>query len=351
MKEISSKKKFVWCLSIMFSLLVLIGTSYAFFVYSKEGEKQNSMATGIFQVNFQEESGAISLKNTYPMKDDEGKNLEPFIFSVENKGNISAKYQISIVEDEGNTLNRGSLRYELKKQGEEGTISNLNDLVIKDNVTLDGLQKDTYELRLWLDEKTGNEAMGKTWKGRIQVVAEESKAYAFEDYIAPTITLSGERVMNVTKGEVFTDPGVASVSDNVDSLTSDKVTKRYEYFNGESTSVVDGVNTNQEGVYIIYYELLDTRGNKGVAARTINVVQVNSNPPIIELTGEPTLTYARGDYYVEPGVTAKDEVNNDLTNQIITIHNLNLKVTGTQIVKYFVIDKYGNMGSKREVSK
>ena len=125
----------------------------------------------------------------------------------------------------------------------------------------------------------------------------------------------------------------------------------YWFYYNSFISVVDGVNTSQEGVYIIYYELLDTRGNKGVAARTINVVQVNSNPPVKELTGEPTLTYARGDYYVEPGVTAKDEVNNDLTNQIITIHNLNLKVTGTQIVKYFVIDKYGNMGSKREVSK
>ncbi len=332
-------------------LLVLVGTSYAFYKYSKVGQKKNQVTTGNFQVSFQEESGAISLKNTYPMKDEEGKSLEPFTFSVENKGNITAKYQISIVEDENNTLDRSSLRYELKKQGEEGEISNLDDLVIKNNVTLDGLQKDTYELRIWLDENTGNEAMGKIWKGKVQVVAEESKAYAFEDYIAPTIKLKGEKVMTVEKGGTFEDPGVESVSDNVDSLTKEQVKKRYEYFDGEKTSIVGSVNTNQEGVYIIYYELLDTRGNKGVAARTINVVQVNKKAPVITLKGEETLTYAKGDYYVEPGVTAKDEVNNDLTSQIITIHSLNLKITGTQIVKYFVIDKDGNIGSNTRTIK
>ena len=343
MEKISTKKKIAWCLSIMFCLLVLVGTSYAFFMYSKEGEKQNKVTTGTFQVTFQEESGAISLTNAYPMKDEDGQELDSFIFSVENKGNIAAKYQISILEDENNTLSRSSLRYELKKQGEEGEISNLNDLVIKDNVSLDGLQKDTYELRIWLDENTGNEAMGKTWKGKVQVVAEESKAYAFEDYIAPTIKLSGERVMTVEKGKEFSDFGVESVSDNIDSLTKDQVTKRYEYFNGESTSVVDGVNTNQEGVYVIYYELLDSRGNKGVAARTVNVVQVNSTPPVVILNGEEEVNLYVGQSYEEGGATAVDELGTPLI--VLTFGSYNKESFGDYIIKYFAIDKDGNIGS------
>ncbi len=342
-EKISTKKKITWYFSIMFSLLLLVGTSYAFFMYSKVGEKQNDLATGIFQVTFQEESGAIYLKNTYPMKDEEGQNLDSFNFSVENKGDIAAKYQISIVEDESNTLNRSSLKYELKKQGEEGTISNLNDLVIKDNVSLDGLQKDTYELRIWLDENTGNEAMGKTWKGKVQVVAEESKAYAFEDYIAPTIKLSGDKVMTVKKGEEFTDPGIESVSDNVDSLTKEQVTKRYEYFDGIKNQEATEVDTNREGVYIIYYELLDSRGNKGVAARTVNVVQVNSTPPVVTLNGEQEVNLYVGESYTDEGASATDELGTELP--VLTFGSYNTKSFGDYIIKYFAIDKNGNIGS------
>ena len=61
-----SKKRIIFMsISIIGMFLVLVGTSYAFFMYSKAGEKQNNLATGTFQVTFQEESGAIYLKNTY----------------------------------------------------------------------------------------------------------------------------------------------------------------------------------------------------------------------------------------------------------------------------------------------
>ncbi len=343
MDKMNKKKLLFMSISILGMLLVLVGTSYAFFTYSREGQKSNQLVTGTFWVVFQEESGAISLKNAYPMKDEEGITLDSFNFSVENKGDITAKYQISILEDESNTLNRSSLRYELKKQGEEGAISNLNDLVIKDNVTLDEGQKDTYELRIWLDEATGNEAMGKTWKGKVQVIAEESKAYAFEDYIAPTIKLNGERVMNVTKGEEFNDPGVESVSDNVDSLTKEQVTKRYEYFDGIKNQEATEVDTTKEGVYVIYYELLDSRGNKGVAARTVNVVQVNSKVPVVTLEGDEEVNLYVGESYTDEGASARDELGESLP--VLVFGSYNTKSFGDYIIKYFAIDKDGNIGS------
>ncbi len=343
----NKKRVFLMSLLSLCVLLVFVGASYAFFIYYKEGQKNNQLTTGNFQVTFQEESGAIVLRNAYPMKDEEGIALDPYIFSVENKGNIAAKYQISIVEDESNTLNRSNLRYELKKQGEEGTISNLDDLVIKDNITLEGLQKDTYELRIWLDENTGNEAMGKTWKGKVQVVAEESKAYAFEDYIAPTIKLNGERVMTIEKGGNFEDPGVESVSDNVDSLSISQVTKRYEYFDGIKTQEATEVNTNNEGVYVIYYELLDSRGNKGVAARTVNVVQVNSNPPVVTLNGEQEVSIYAGDDYQDEGTQVVDELGETLP--VLTFGSYNKESIGDYIIKYFAIDKDGNIGSNTRI--
>ena len=344
--KIKGRQQVALFLFLLGMICLLSGTSYAFYEVLYEGRTENKLEAGSFAIAFENKSNTITLDNAYPMSDEEGNNLDPFRFSITNNGTLASKYQLSIEEDSKNTLSRGYLKYSLKRNNEEITSSStLSSLIIVDNQTLAPEAVDNYELRIWIDYNTPNEAMNQIWKGKIKLVAHDNGVQYIEDHIAPTIELEGELVMTIEKGGTFTDPGVKSVTDNVDkTIDKSKVTIRYEYYDGDKVSTVTGVDTGKEGVYIIYYEIKDESGNKGVVARTVNVVQVNKNAPTITLIGESTLTYARGNYYVEPGATAKDEQNNDLTNQVITIHNLNLNIEGDQIVKYFVIDKDGNIG-------
>ncbi len=351
--KIKGRQQVALFLFLLGIICLLSGTSYAFYEVLYEGRTENKLEAGSFAIVFENKSSTITLDNAYPMSDEEGNNLDPFCFSITNNGTLSSKYQLSIEEDSKNTLSRGYLKYSLKRNDVEITSpSTLSSLIIVDNQTLAPEAIDNYELRIWLDYDTPNEAMNQVWKGKIKLVAHDDGVQYIEDHIAPTIELEKELVMTIEKGGTFTDPGVKSVTDNVDkTIDKSKVTTRYEYYDGDKVSTVNEVDTGKEGVYIIYYEIKDESGNKGVVARTVNVVQVNKSAPTITLVGENTLTYARGNYYVEPGARAEDEQGNDLTNQVIVIHNLNLNIEGDQVVKYFVIDKDGNIGGTTRTIK
>ena len=53
------KKMFFMSLISLLTLTVVIGTSYAFFTYSREGQKKNQMTTGTFQIVFKDESNEV----------------------------------------------------------------------------------------------------------------------------------------------------------------------------------------------------------------------------------------------------------------------------------------------------
>ena len=351
--KIKGRQQIALLLFLLGMICLLSGSSYAFYKVFYEGRVENKLEAGSFAVAFGNNTSAISLTNAYPMSDEEGLKTDPFTFSVANNGTVASKYQISIVEDKNNTLNRSYLKYSLKVNDDEPSRPEiLNSLVLVGEKTLASKGIDTYELRIWLDKDAPNETMNLEWRGKVQLVAHDESAVTIEDHIAPTIEVEGTSTTTVHLGDSFNDPQVKSVNDNIDgSMDTTKVTKRYEYYDGDKVSTVTSVDTTKEGVYIIYYEILDSQSNKGVTARTVNVVQVNKSAPTITLVGDSTLTYAKGNYYVELGATAEDEQHNDLTNQIIIIHNLNLNTEDTQVVKYFVIDKDGNIGGATRTIK
>lgn len=72
-----------------------------------------------------------------------------------------------------------------------------------------------------------------------------------EDTTAPVISLLGDNPMTVTKGSVFTDPGV-TITDNVDT--------------GLTATVSGSVDTATAGIYILSYDVTDNAGN---AATTV----------------------------------------------------------------------------------
>ena len=82
------------------------------------------------------------------------------------------------------------------------------------------------------------------------------------DHEGPTIKLEGEKTIRIGIGEEFKDPGVKSVSDNVDGNMKKS-----------DVNIDNPVNVNKVGTYEITYSALDSLKNKGVAKRTVEVVQ------------------------------------------------------------------------------
>jgi peptidoglycan/xylan/chitin deacetylase (PgdA/CDA1 family) len=121
-------------------------------------------------------------------------------------------------------------------------------------------------------------------------------------------------------GEPYTEEGYTA-TDNVD---------------GDLTSLV--TSTELDGV--VYYSVTDSSGNVGTAQRTI--FYDDPIPPELTLLGADTLSLYAGESYTEPGYTATDNVDGDLTDQVVVTGEVNSLLAGDYTLTYTVTDSYGN---------
>ncbi len=63
---------------------------------------------------------------------------------------------------------------------------------------------------------------------------------------------------------------------------------------------------------------------------------------MIVLLGDPTITVAVGGIYIDPGATATDNKDGDITDWIVTMNPVDTSVPDTYIIIYNVSDSEGN---------
>ena len=187
-------------ISLGIILLLLVGCfmtyqSYALWVANLSGS-ENIVEVGCFKIEFTESSSSIALSNTYPMSDSKGLTVTPYTFKITNKCTIAASYSIVLSSLTTNGIDDSNIKYAIYETSKpsSGTIltsataytdtSNLVNVKNRKNsyqIATGGLKgateengtggSKTYNLILWLDEATGNDAMGKTFSASINVVS------------------------------------------------------------------------------------------------------------------------------------------------------------------------------------
>ena len=181
------KMKYVYLFLTVVVLVVsfIMANSFGFFEYIRKGINPNTIkinsATANVVVEIDDNSSlSISRGNAYPVSDEVGRTLNPYVFTVKNLG-TSANYKLRIINDEdainkdgcsSNLLDDVSVRYQLIKDGSivsENLLSKLNDRVIESG-SFDAKADYEYELRLWIDSQAGIEVMTKHFHGKIEVV-------------------------------------------------------------------------------------------------------------------------------------------------------------------------------------
>ena len=151
-----------------------------------------------------------------------------------------------------------------------------------------------------------------------------------EDVTVPVMTLLGANPLNLPIGGTYTEPG-ASASDNVDGDIT-----------GNIVIAGDTVNTGTAGVYVVTYDVSDAAGNPATpVTRTVNVA--DNTAPVITLLGANPLNLLSGATYTEPGASASDNVDGDITgNIVIAGDTVNTATPGVYVVTYDVSDAAGN---------
>ena len=178
-----TKKKYIVLVivTIVISVIALIGASYALLTMTIEGDKKITLTAGILKVDF-EDGNYINLENTAPMTDAQGQKLTPYTFTITNTGNINAYYHVSLEEEATNTLTNSYLKMRLTNDaGYDSGVVKVNsygtgNFEIKGEETLEPSDKVTYTLWMWLDNDADNSAQGKEYKSKIVVTSYDRKS-------------------------------------------------------------------------------------------------------------------------------------------------------------------------------
>ena len=116
----------------------------------------------------------------------------------------------------------------------------------------------------------------------------------------PIIKYKGEEIETINYGETYNDKGI-TVYAKFKNITDKVITE-------------SNVDTSKVGSYTITYKVPYFKGYK-TYTRTINVV--DKTAPSINLTGDIHYNIEYGTEYIDPGYTATDDYDGDITDKVI----------------------------------
>ena len=150
-----------------------------------------------------------------------------------------------------------------------------------------------------------------------------TRTIRYVDTARPVISL-------VDNPDSFTLPGQAYVEEGFTATDN---------FDGDITHLVERVVTDTQ----IIYKVSDSSGNTTQVYRTIRYD--DPVPPVLTLTGDAQITITAGTAYKEPGYSASDNCDGDLTASVTVEGRVNISVPGNYTLTYVVTDAYGNSTS------
>lgn len=136
----------------------------------------------------------------------------------------------------------------------------------------------------------------------------------------PVITLEGEQEYNVCPNKEFKEIGFTALDE----------------YDGDITNKVAVDKKKNE----IIYSVKDSSNNSFTITRKINYV--DKEKPVITLKGNNTMYLNVNEKFREPGYTASDNCDGDITNKVVSTGSVDISKIGTYTISYKVTDTNGN---------
>ena len=122
----------------------------------------------------------------------------------------------------------------------------------------------------------------------------------------------------------------------------------------DNTAIISGTPTGQTGDYsyvVNWYSstssftlggTITVVAGSTTSTSTTSSTTTDTTPPVITLTGSSTINLTVGDTFTDPGATATDDVDGDLTSSISVSGSVDTSSTGTYTIAYSVSDAASN---------
>lgn len=161
------------------------------------------------------------------------------------------------------------------------------------------------------------------------VRAEKVRTVTVVDTQAPIIELVTDPDGFTAPNETYQEEGFKA-TDNYDGDITDKV-----------------VRTESEDGSTVTYTVSDSSGNQAQVVRTI--VYDDREAPVLTLKGESKITITAGESWKEPGYSAEDAVDGNLTKKVKVSGKVDCRTAGTYTIEYSVTDGYKNTATAQRV--
>ena len=227
----------------------------------------------------------------------------------------STKPQLTLIGDPIVSLEIGSVYLDLGAEAYDYVDGNIShNIVVHNPVDMTSLGE--YTITYNVKDAQNNEA------------TEISRRVNVVDTTKPLLTLRGESVLTIEVGTPYEDLG-AVASDNADgNITS-------------SIVVNNSLNMNVLGSYTIVYNVEDMQHNHALSIQRV-VQVVDTTKPLLTLRGEAELTVEVGESYVDKGATSTDNVDGNITSNILVSNPLDMNTLGNYVITYNVEDSQHN---------
>ena len=232
--------------------LIITGQSFAIFSGTFADTNEQVVKLGNLEVIMKEPSTGIDL-GLSSMSDVEGLlQEEVYTFTVENSGSANAKYKVLIINDEtskasytGTLLDKSLIKLGLEINGKEIgplTLSELNELL--NEKELKSGKKDTYKLRLWIDESANLDEISEQ---QIFLKLKLEANQYFSEIVINNLDKSGANEPSLTSNMIPVYYDSASDSwKKADSNNADKNNQWYDYDNKIWANAVTVTSTNRD---------------------------------------------------------------------------------------------------------
>lgn len=252
---------------------------------------------------------------TYDVNDAAG-NAATSISRTINVGD-SVPPVISLIGSSDIVIEQGSGSYtDAGATASDNVDGNLTSSIVVSGNTVDTNSAGVYLIRYDVSDSAGNPAA--------QVV----RTVTVQDTTAPTITLVGNATINHTQGTTYVDPGATANDSAQGDITANIVT-------------TGSVDISTIGSYTLTYNVSDSAGNAATpVVRTVNVT--DGIAPVISLNGNNPMDHVNGQLFVDPGATANDNLDGDISANIATSGSINVNTDGAYTLNYDVSDAAGN---------
>lgn len=157
--------------------------------------------------------------------------------------------------------------------------------------------------------------------------ASVTREIIYDDREAPVITLSGETDLVLEKGTAYEEPGYTALDDCDGDITS--------WISAEQLE--DGIR----------YTVEDSYGNEASVIRKISYV--DTLPPELTLTEGGEIWMKAGQPFTEPGFTAVDLGDGDITQSVSVDGQVDQYHSGDYTLTYSVTDASGNTATAQRI--